>query len=286
MNFIKSHFWYSQSQRNGILFLLVLLFSSQLILHFIDFSDDDELDDQQFALLEYRLDSLRNATTVASITKTFSFNPNFLSDFKAYQLGLSPEQIDRLFAFRKEGKFVHTPKEFQQITGITDSLLHDISPRFKFPTWVNQKRAQKTRLKKETYPTVLKDLNAIAISDLQKIEGIDHKMANRIIAYRSLLKGYSMEEQLYEVYGLKKEIAQRILKHCTIIEKPIISKLNVNTASFKELLHLPYVDYNLTKQIFSFRDNNDFFQSIEELKKIDSFPIEKFDRIALYLSAE
>lgn len=49
---------------------------------------------------------------------------------------MSVEQIDRLLAYRKQGKFANSPKEFQQVTGISDSLLNAISPYFKFPDWV------------------------------------------------------------------------------------------------------------------------------------------------------
>jgi competence ComEA-like helix-hairpin-helix protein len=70
------------------------------------------------------------------------------------------------------------------------------------------------------------------------------------------------------------------------LEIPNISKININNASFKEILRLPYIDYNLTQKIFNYRNENDQFIQIEDLKKIDSFPIEKFDRIALYLTAD
>ena len=59
---------------------------------------------------------------------TYRFNPNFISDFKAYQLGLSVEEADRLFAFRAKGKYANSPKEFQKVTGVNDSLLSLIRP--------------------------------------------------------------------------------------------------------------------------------------------------------------
>ena len=135
-------------------------------------------------------------------------------------------------------------------------------------------------------PSEVKDLNGATTEDLQSVSGVDLKMAKRIIAYRKLLQGYSSNEQLYEVYYLKKQTAKKILQQFTVSEPPKFKKLNINTASFKELLRTPYLDYHLTKKICQFRDQNDFFESLDELKKIDSFPIEKFDRIALYLSAE
>ncbi len=286
MKFLESHFWYTKSQRNGILFMLVILFSSQLALYFFDFSSKNDLNDQEFALIQAKLDSLRKEKTIEPKPKIYPFNPNFLTDFKAYQLGLSTDEIDRLFTFREKGKFVNNAREFQDITGVNDSLLHLISPYFKFPDWTKQKVSDKKKFKKEVLPAEVKDLNKATVEELQQVSGVDHKMAQRIIAYRKLLQGYSENEQLFEVYYLKKETALRLLQHFKVMEIPRLTKVNINTASFKELLQTPYLDYNLTKQICRYRDQNDFFESLDELKKIDSFPIERFDRIALYLSAE
>ncbi len=286
MKFLESHFWYTKSQRNGILFLLVILFSLQIAFFFIDFLYEEEFSDQEFALIQAKLDSLRKDQAIAPKPKIYPFNPNFLTDFKAYQLGLSTDEIDRLFTFREKGKFVNNAREFQDITGVNDSLLGLISPYFKFPDWTKQKVSDKKKFKKEVLPTEVKDLNTATVEELQQVSGVDHKMAQRIIAYRKLLQGYSENEQLFEVYYLKKETALRLLQHFKVMEIPRLTKVNINTASFKELLQTPYLDYNLTKQICRYRDQNDFFESLDELKKIDSFPIERFDRIALYLSAE
>ena len=286
MKFIKSHFWYSKSQRNGILFLFVVLFSVQLALYFVDFRPKDDFNDQEFALIQDKIDSLRNVKKISVKQQIYPFNPNYLTDFKAYQLGLSTDQIDHLFAFREKGKFVNSAEEFQIVSGVNDSLLQLISPYFKFPNWTKKKITKKKTFKTEDPPKVVKDLNTATIEELEIVPGVGLKTAKRIIAYRKLLQGYSTNEQLYEVYYLKKETALRLLQYFEIKERPELKKININTASFKELLRTPYLDYDLTKKICLYRDQNDFFESLDDLKKIDSFPIEKFDRIALYLSAE
>ena len=286
MKFIKSHFWYSKSQRNGILFLFVILFSVQLALSSVDFSAKNDFNDQEFALIQVKIDSLRNINKTSIKQEIYPFNPNYLTDFKAYQLGLSTGQIDRLFAFREKGKFVNSAEEFQIVSGVNDSLLQVISPYFKFPNWTKRKTSKKKKYTTEDLPKVVKDLNKATIEELESVKGVDLKLAKRIVAYRKLLQGYSTNEQLFEVYYLNKDTALRLLQYFEIKERPELKKININTASFKELLRTPYLDYHLTKKICQYRDQNDFFESLHELKKIDSFPIEKFDRIALYLSAE
>ena len=284
MKFIKSHFWYNKRQRNGILFLFLFLFTLQFVLYFSNFSDDDPINEEEFALLEAKIDSLQKEKPVRSKPKTYSFNPNYISDFKAYQIGLSIEETDRLFAFREKGNFINSIDDFQKVTAVSDSLLALISPLFKFPSWLNKKKHKPLAHGKA--PSTIRDINQVTIEQLDSIKGVNTKLAQRIVSYKNLLKGYSLNEQLYEVYYLDRKTAGNILRHYQVIQPPQIDKLNMNTASFKEFLQVPYIDYELTKKLIAYRDDNVLFQNLEELKKIDSFPLEKFDRIALYLTAE
>jgi DNA uptake protein ComE-like DNA-binding protein len=110
--------------------------------------------------------------------------------------------------------------------------------------------------------------------------------SERIIKYRSKLQGFSFESQIDEVWGLDKEVAAKVVSIFKIIEKPIIKKVNVNAVTFKELLRNPYVDFELCKKIFSYRDEVAELQDISELKNIKDFPLDKYDRIVLYLMAK
>ena len=72
----------------------------------------------------------------------------------------------------------------------------------------------------------------------------------------------------------------------TSLSEEKIIKINVNTATFKELLKIPYIDYELCKKIFEYRDEVAELQDISELKNIENFPVEKYDRIIVYLTAK
>ena len=85
---------------------------------------------------------------------------------------------------------------------------------------------------------------------------------------------------------MKKEVASQTLKVFSITEKPIIEKINVNTASFREVLSIPYIDYELCVKIFDYRDEVAELQSISELKNIKDLTLEKYNRIVLYLYAK
>ncbi len=286
MNNLKSHFSYNKRQRNGIFFLLFIIISLQLVFFFVDFSSKEvnAVSSNKMIAFEHEMDSLRLAELDKSAQKIQSFNPNYITDFKGYQLGMSVEEIDRLLAFRAEGTFINSTNQFQEVTKISDSLLEVISPFFKFPEWVGKEHNSSKIIQKTK--TEIKDINTATLNDLKTINGIGETLAARIISYRTKLQGFSFNNQLLEVYNLDQEIAYKVLLEFQVSTPPIIQKININKATFKEVLAIVYIDYELTKKIFNYRNEVAEIQSIEELKKIEGFPLDKFDRIALYLQAK
>jgi len=292
MNFFKSHFSYNKRQRNGILFLLASIVIAQLSYFYLNFiPTPSNLQDPEIAFFQKQIDSIkkRNNSLKPYIIKPF--NPNFITDFKGYKLGLSTQQIDKLLAFRKTGSYVNSAKEFQHITGVNDSLLTILSPLFKFPKWVKNtfsKKISKTRNKinKSKLIVKTKDLNKVSANDLQLINGIGKTLSSRIVKYRKLLHGFTYNSQIYEVWHLDTLTANKVIEKFKVLKKPNIEKININTATFKELLHLPYINYELTKHIMNYRRENFPINSLDELKKIKGFPLEKFQRIILYFKAK
>ena len=295
MKIFKSHFWLTKNQRNGILFLLIIIIFLQLILYFKNFDSQQLVDLSQPKITFYKkqLDSLKKKSSKKKKFKIYPFNPNYISDYKGYQLGMNVDEIDRLLAHREQRLYVNSAKEFQTITKISDSLLQKISPFFKFPEWVQKKNNNKnnqqryipnSRINVSEITTV--DINKATLKDFTAIEGVDEYISERIIKYRSKLQGFSFKEQLFEVWGLDEQMANKILSTFSIKNKPIIKKVNINTASFKEVLSNPYIDYELCIQIFDYKDEVAELQSISEIKNIEGFPIKKYNRIVLYLLAE
>ena len=297
MNIFKSHFWYNKSQRNGIFFLILLILLLQGFIFFDVFSSDEIIDTNKskISAFQSQIDSLKAMEIENRKPKIYPFNPNYITDYKGEQLGMSLAEIDRLLTFRKTNKFINSQDEFQQVTKVSDSLLSAIAPYFKFPDWVadqkqnNSSFNKQSRYKNSVISSAVKrsstDINKATAADFKTISGIGVVFSERIIQYRSKLQGFTFENQLYEVWGLDKEVANKVLSIFKIVDKPIIKKVNVNTVTFKELLKNPYIDYELCKKIFNYRDEVAELQRILELKNIKDFPLDKYDRIVLYLSA-
>jgi len=296
MKYIKSHFWYYKNQRNGIFVIVFLILILQSIILFADFSSQDTsaLNAVKISAFRQHIDSLETIERERRISKIFPFNPNYISDYKAEQLGMSLAETDRLLLFRQKNKFINSAIEFQKITKVSDTLLAKIAPYFKFPEWVSARNEQnkykedlrRSEMHRKEITVSTNDINKATKEDFKLIYGIGEKLSERIIKYRSKLQGFSFESQLYEVWGLKKEIIEQLFLVFKIKEKPVIIKNNINSLSFKELLKNPYIDYELCKKIFEYKEEIAEFQDLSELKNIKDFPLVKYDRIVLYLSAK
>jgi len=145
--------------------LLLIIVSLQSVFFFFDFSSEETIDfsSKEIALFQTEMDSLSKVDLKNRTPKIYPFNPNFITDYKGSQLGMSIEEIDNLHAFRSKGSYINSVKQFQKITKINDSLLSKISPYFKFPEWVT---ASTTILKSESRnktknPIVKQDINLV-----------------------------------------------------------------------------------------------------------------------------
>ena len=239
---------------------------------------------------QVRIDSLKNVSLKNDTIKIYPFNPNFISDFKGYTLGMSTDEIDKLHNFRKTNKFVNSAEQFQKVTSISDSLLQVISPYFKFPEWTTKLKYKQVNLSsvKNVDATsgivAWEDLNTATAEELRVINGVGEKLSARIIKFRNRLGGFLVDDQLFEVYYLDEEVARRILKKFKVISKPNIVKININTATAYELSKLIYIQKELAERIVNYRNLNGSIKSLNELLKIEEFPEERIDRFDLYLS--
>lgn len=242
-----------------------------------------------------KIDSLKANATFTDSIKLYPFNPNFITDYKGYTLGMTPAQIDRLHAYRSQDKFVNTPEEFQEVTAISDSILFIIAPFFKFPEWTqkswDQNSANKSNRALDSSPRAVNevragilDLNTASAEDLRAINGIGEVLSDRIVRFRTSLGGFLVEEQLYDVYGLEPEVVERTLLRFSVVTRPEIEKININTAEIDEIATLTYFNFDLAGRIIAYRQEKGRIDSFDELNAIAGFPKEKIDRIRLYLS--
>ena len=266
--------------------IIVVLQLLYFYLNFSKSSPSSPSENPELILFQKKIDSVRIARQAGDTVRIYPFNPNFVTDYRGYTLGLSVDEIDRLHAYRAEDKWVNSVSEFQQVTGISDSLLNIISPYFRFPDWVTGSKPQVVNRNAAPIQTAAQkqDLNSASVEDLILVKGIGETLAGRIVNYRNRIGGFVDDIQLKDVYGLTFETRAEVLKGFTVRNAPKVELLDINKASVLELSNIPYINYELAREIVNYRLLNENIGSFEELAKIKEFPSEKIDRIALYLA--
>jgi len=271
---------------------VLLVIAIQLYIYYPR-SSDQHIVDQYSTLFndEYQkqislLDSI-NTIAIAKRDTIYPFNPNFITDYRGFVLGMSTAEIDRLLLFRKENKYVNSAKEFQQVTQVSDEWLKTYSTYFKFPDWVNNPKVKREYVEyskpKVDVPVVAICINSATLEDLQKVRGIGPYYADKIMKEREKYGGFVSIQQLRFVYGLSEEVVNELYRHFKVMNAPTVTTLNINEASINQLKELPYMNYYIAREVVKHRSMNGYFVNKEGLLQIEKFPIDKIDIISLYL---
>lgn len=264
----------SKPQRGAILILLVLLIAVQLYRLLVNSPELSPVDLSQAQSYQTQLDSLKikeNAQTPI----VYQYNPNYLTDYRAYTLGLPPEAFDKLLRYRQTNSYVNTPKQFQEVTKLSDSLMEKLLPQLKF-----SKPLYKSKTKNRI--VLKKDINKASTSDFQEVSGIGAVLSERIVKYRSYLSGFSVLEQCYEVYGLDSLVVQRLWERFEIQSLPEIERLDLTTVSLQELEQIPYLNRADARKIIAHRTKNKGISTATLSELFVNSP-NKLQRIKLYL---
>ncbi|NND63173.1 MAG: helix-hairpin-helix domain-containing protein, partial [Flavobacteriaceae bacterium] len=237
--------------------------------------------------VQQQIDSMKILALEEKQHKIYPFNPNFITDYKAYTLGMTPEQFDKLKAFREKDQWVNSKHDFQRVTGVSDSLLEIISSNFKFPDWVSKPKRRPSYFSSEEKTEAQKlDLNTATIEQLQEVYGIGPALSNRIVNFRNKLGSFHHLDELHSVWGLKPEAIAQIEKNFTVRNPRKISEININTSSASDIATVPGINFELAKKIWEFVRLHEGVSSLSELSKIEELTPRKLKLIELYLFAE
>jgi len=286
-------FRFTKDQQKGIMALFVLIIIFQIIYFIIssvDFISEKEKSaaEKEWLVHQEEITALKAKRGVRRDT-IYPFNPNYISDYKGYLLGLTVKEIDRLKAYRKSGKYVNSPSDFKKITGVNDTLLTKLTPYFKFgktftvgePSFISEKDNVVDAKKGTTIQYI--DINTAVEEDLVKVYGIGPYYAKAILRERSALGGFVSMDQMDDFEGITPEAKTSLRKKFNVTHIPDVLKVNVNTASLAQLSHFPYFNKDIARNIITKRSMDGKIKRIDDLLEIQNFPVDKLKIIALYL---
>jgi DNA uptake protein ComE-like DNA-binding protein len=115
-------------------------------------------------------------------------------------------------------------------------------------------------------PTQTININLADSAQLLPLPGIGPVFAGRIVKYRKLLGGFVRVDQLAEVYGMPMETVD-LIRSRVYIDTSAIRMICLDSASFRELLRHPYLEYEEVKALLQYRDFKGNISSGAELEE-------------------
>lgn len=280
----KSLFLFNRKQQRGIFVLVLLITILASILIWLRSQLQEGITLLDTTPYQSQIDSLKVADA-AKKNKIYPFNPNYITEYRAYTINLNDEQLGRLERFRESGKFINSTAQFKQVTGVSQQWLDSISPYFKFPEWVNKPKKFYSN-KSYSREIVPKDINTATQDELKAVYGIGPALSGRIIKERERLGAFIDVKQVRGVYGLTDSTMTQLNKHFYVTAPLSFKKIALNNASRDELLSIPYFNDYLVDQLIKQRTLRDGFKSWDKVVLTSRFPEEKLELIQLYLTLD
>lgn len=210
--------------------------------------------------------------------RPFNFDPNSATFDSLTLLGLSEKQARTLISYRNKGGRFWKPEDISKIYGIDDQTAAALLP------FIIIKGDSAFPQKKKNLPDrPVIELNRTDSVALRKLPGIGDVLSVRIIKYRNLLGGYASVGQLKEVYGITGDIF-KLIEGSLRADTSIITKININTASFRELIRFPYLDRYEAGGILKYREINGSVSGLTDLVENKLITEEKAVKVKPYFN--
>lgn len=138
------------------------------------------------------------------------------------------------------------------------------------------------------------ELNKATFEELSQIEGIGRQLAHDILSLREELGKFKSVSQLMQIDGMDKEtynfIKEKIYVEeewdwiIDVEESEVPEKININTASVRELMSLDAITEGLAHKIVEYREENGNFISINEIMDVKGIGDAIFNSISDYIT--
>lgn len=305
----KDFFFFSGSQRAGIILLVFLIVISSLINFYLprcsddisfvaDSADMSEFEDFKKSLVS--LDSLREKQRFESLERKFNsfykeknkeepcmllpFDPNVLDSAGFVDLGLKPYVAANIIKYRVKGGRFRDKESFSRVYGVSEEKYRELEPYISISS--NPSIADLTStLPKEEVSVAIVELNSADTARLMQVKGIGMGYARSIIRFRQQAGGFTCVEQLREMYGMTPDNFEKIKPFCTV-NLTLVNQINVNKASVDKLRAHPYLNFYQARQIYELRRKKGKLTGLADLRDLSELNDSVLLKIKPYLKFE
>ena len=223
------------------------------------------------------------------------FDPNTADSATLVRLGLHPRLARRICRYRAAGGRFRHARDLARIYGMDTAAFRRLRPYIRMaaapganPSFHEPRPLKKSHYAYTPYPSRKLprgrqlDLNAADSAELLRVPGVGPYFARRIVRYRQRLGGFVSPEQLREIPNLPDSVQTWFRVTAEKAQRP----LRLNTATFRELLRHPYLNYEQVKAIVNYRERQGALQTLQELSLSEAFSAADLERLTPYVSFE
>ncbi len=301
--FLRKYYAFSKREQRGILVLMAFIIVSWIFILVIEnrrqapdikFLEGELLTftkpEREYSSFRKSVEEEYKTQDAKTAAELFQFDPNTLEAEGWKRLGLPDRTIKAILAYRKAGGRFRKSEDLSRIYTLAPN---DYQRIFPYVAIINSEplrrdsmlpgKSKKAAFVAPAIPVV--ELNSADTTVLQALPGIGPVFARRIWKYGQRLGGYYQPEQLLEVYGMDAARLEKI-KSFIIIDTLKIKKIDINQASFKELLRHPYLEYYMVKALADYRQKHHGIREISELRMLPLMYDELYFKLRPYLSVD
>ena len=226
-------------------------------------------------------EQVAEAPPPVSQLQTFSFDPNTLPADSFQLLGFTEREAATLIKYRSYRDLTfHSPEDLLRVTSINQQRVTELLPLIEIA--LPQENLAPASPPPTTALATPVDVNTATVTDWQQLPGIGPYRAQKIVAFRERLGGFSSIEQVGDTYSLPDSTFQQITRSLTI--SPLSPGLYVNQMTADELARHPYLKRSVAKILVRYREHHGPFTSAEDLKKVRALTTENLQRLLPYLN--
>jgi competence protein ComEA len=274
---VKYWFGYTRRERRSSSILLGIIF---MIIGFRYLVPESNMEIENFTSMLPDTASLQynSGNAGGSVNELFAFDPNSASYDTLIRLGFAPGEANSMVRYRKMGGKFRRPSDLRKFQGVDSAMVAALEAYVVISPVASL--SDDSHLPVREKPTL--DINSCDSLSLVALPGIGPVLSARIIKYRTLLGGFARVEQLKEVYGLPPETYEKI-KDRLYADSSAVRKVKINTAPYRELIRIPYIEKYDVSAILKYRELSGPIKSIEDLLGNKILTPEKAEKAAPYM---
>lgn len=301
---VRNYFKFNNRERRGVFVLLLLLFVLVLVHGFIRFYPETNSTFSHKLLTEIGVfESNKNVIEFnqhqpieSTSVEWNSFDPNSASLNDLVLTGLDSAVANRVIKYREKGGSYYSLDGLARIYGMNESWLKEAAEYVTFPQRVTESEGESLGDDSARYskvqssgtnktPIIKVELNLADSQSLEKIPWIGPFTAGEIVGLRKKLGGFRSYDQLLDVYRIRDETIESVINHTTL-DTGLISRININSCSLRELGRHPYITWKQAKIILNYREQHGPYISTRGILKTSVISDSLYSKIAPYLTVQ